>query len=349
MFRRPPDPDASHQVRSPGGYEWWYFDAEDAASQVRIVAIFLDGFVFHPGYLRRYFRYLRRPRRHAPPIASEYPCAYLCVYERGRILAQFMSQHSAGAFEASADSPRVRVGPNSMEREADGTYRLWLRGRPWRVTWRGPRRLDGQSLEADLRFRPALTHPPQDRTFLSAEMTGAEHRWILAAPMCGVEGRIRLVGVAERTIDVRGRGYHDHNFGTAPLGPGLRRWMWGRVLTDSQATTFHFAEPSDRSLPAEPHLVQVDALGMREVGVDRVEADFSLRSGSGLAYPRRVVIGDALALERPRLIDSAPFYMRLIYDASSHGGAEALCEIAYPHRLLWPVLGRMIEMSIFQD
>ena len=36
--------------------------------------------------------------------------------------------------------------------------------------------------------------------------------------------------------------------------------------------------------------------------------------------------------------------MRLIY-AADHGGT-AFCEIAYPHRLRWPVLGRMIEMSI---
>ena len=46
--------DAWHQVRSPGGYEWWYFDTQDAAQELQIVAILFEGFAFHPGYLRSY-------------------------------------------------------------------------------------------------------------------------------------------------------------------------------------------------------------------------------------------------------------------------------------------------------
>ena len=56
---------------------------------------------------------------------------------------------------------------------------------------------------------------------------------------------------------------------------------------------------------------------------------------------------DVLSLGNPRLIDSSPFYLRLIYDATTRGKAgTAFCEVAYPHRLRWPILGRMIEMSI---
>ena len=48
------------------------------------------------------------------------------------------------------------------------------------------------------------------------------------------------------------------------------------------------------------------------------------------------------------MIDSSPFYLRIMYDASLRGTqcGRAFCEVAYPHRLRWPVLGRMIEMSI---
>jgi len=66
------DPDASHDVRAPGGYEWWYFDAEDTANDRQIVAIFLNGFIFHPGYLRAYRRYMNRPTRFAPPLPQDY-------------------------------------------------------------------------------------------------------------------------------------------------------------------------------------------------------------------------------------------------------------------------------------
>src|SRR5438046_9734967 len=54
-------PDAWHNVTAPGGYDWWYFDAEDVANDRQIVAILLDGFGVHPGYLRAYARYRRWP------------------------------------------------------------------------------------------------------------------------------------------------------------------------------------------------------------------------------------------------------------------------------------------------
>jgi hypothetical protein len=54
-----------------------------------------------------------------------------------------------------------------------------------------------------------------------------------------------------------------------------------------------------------------------------------------------------LQLVNPKVVDASPFYLRLAYDASLRGiSATAFCEIAYPHRLRWPILGRMIEMSI---
>ena len=66
-----------------------------------------------------------------------------------------------------------------------------------------------------------------------------------------------------------------------------------------------------------------------------------------LAYPNRLRMGEAMELRNPRLIDSSPFYLRLIYDATCRGKqGSAFCEVAYPHRLRWPILGRMIEMSI---
>ena len=202
----PADPDGWHAVRSPGGYEWWYFDAEDAAGGLQFVAIFLEGFVFHPGYLRRYARYRSRPTRHAPPLPGEYPCAYFAVYEGGRVLAQFMTQVRPGDFHATGEGPEVRVGDNRLGRAGDGSLRLRLCARPWRLTWRGPRRTGSDQLSADLTFTPLLGKPDgeadggpgrrrrEQRTFLSREMTGAEHHWVIADPLCRVEGEIRLGG-----------------------------------------------------------------------------------------------------------------------------------------------------------
>jgi carotenoid 1,2-hydratase len=347
--------DASHQVSAPGGYEWWYFDAEDSTSDLRIVAIFLDGFVFHPGYLRTDARYRRNPTRNSPALPRDYPCAYFVVYQGQRILKQFMCQYAPGELRAKLDRADVVLASNQFHRGADGSLNIRLRGRPWELTWRGPKHLEEQTLAGEFIFKPMLAVQPMQRTFLSrdicgADLPGVDHKWAIVNPLCGVSGIIELFdpqGGGPKVIEFKGRGYHDHNYGTGPIGPGIKRWLWGRVLFEDSVCTFHYVKPKDGKCADEIHLVQADATGMREISVNRAEADWSHRSGWRLSYPDRFALDDVLVLSGPKLVDSSPFYLRVAYDALCHGKCGmAFCEIAYPHRLRWPVLGRMVEMSI---
>jgi carotenoid 1,2-hydratase len=347
-------PDASHDVRAPGGYEWWYFDAEDPATDTQVVAIFLQGFVFHPGYLRAHAAFLRRPTKRPPVLPIDFPCMYLCVYRNGKILHQFMTQYRPTDYAAATDAVDVAIGPNRLVGR-DGVLRLDLSGTPWKLTGHGPKTLTDQSLTAQLVFKPTFTHPPAERVFLSRQMTSAEHYWVIANPRCDVSGTIQLSekGSTVEQIHFTGRGYHDHNYGTGPLGPGLKRWIWGRAMLEDQVTTFHYAVPRDRSLPDEIHLVRANESSFSELRVDRVDADWRGWSMVGLRYPKRLRFvgaeshGSPLELTNARVIDAAPFYLRLMYDAEVDGRkTTAFCEVAYPHRLRWPVLGRMIEVSI---
>ena len=344
MLTQTPVADAWHQVTAPGGYEWWYFDAEDAATDLRVVAILFQGFVFHPGYLRAYDRYLRKPTKVVPPTAADYPCAYLVVYRGNAIVAQFMQQYPPAAFAAAADRVDVTVGPNRLTKDGDGTLHLSLSGTPWVLTGRGPQTLAGQTLSAELAFRPRLPHQPMQRTFFDRSWSGADHHWVLADPLCDVAGTVRLTGQPDAAI--AGRGYHDHNYGTGPIGPGLRRWTWGRVISAAgdHVMMFHLAEP--RNGEPELHLLEADAHGSRELPPTIAAVDWSRRTMTGLRYPARLSAGP-LTLRDPQVVDQSPFYLRLAYAASVRGEAgQAFCEVAYPHRLRWPVLGRMIEMSI---
>ena len=342
--RDTPAANAWHRVTSPGGYEWWYFDAEHATQDIQIVAILFDGFVFHPGYLRADTRYRRRPTRILPPLPSQYPCAYFVIYESGKVLAQFMTQYAPTEFRASTVRADIFIGPNLLTTDPGG-LRLSMSGTPWRLTASGPRHLEGSDLRAKLTFRPLFDHAPAERTFLSRRMTGAEHRWVIASPLCAVEGEVRL---GQRIIPFAGRGYHDHNYGTGPLGPGLARWTWGRLLTSDHAVIFHAAEPRDPHAPLESHLISADATGLRDLESGPPAMTGRRLTSTLLTYPRRINLGAALELSRPRLVDSSPFYLRLQYDAHQHRhpAGRAFCEIACPHRLRWPILGRMIEMSI---
>src|SRR5687767_6539330 len=61
LYTPPAHPDAWHQIRAPGGYEWWHFDAEDARHDRRLVAALFDGDAMDPRYVREYARYRRNP------------------------------------------------------------------------------------------------------------------------------------------------------------------------------------------------------------------------------------------------------------------------------------------------
>lgn len=353
LFDQNAHPDGWHDVRAPGGYEWWYFDAEDAATDTQVVVIFMAGFIFHPGYLRAYDRYIKRPTKHLPPTAGDFPCAYACVYRGGKVWKQFFTQYRADDFSAEKNRAGVRIGSLNESTDSGGAYAVRAAGTPWAITPRGPQRADQEQLSVSLTFTPARVHEPIQRTFLSRPMTGADHLWTIAAPHCRVRGQIELRHPDGSTpieaLAIEGQGYHDHNYGTAPIRQGLHRWMWGRAVFGDRVLTFHHAEPNDRTRSAETHLLELtDAGAARDIAIDRVTGDWSLacKPAMMLKYPATMSFDDRLKLSNPRVLDPSPFYMRLSYDAESRGEqARAFCEIAYPNRLSWPLLGRMIEMS----
>lgn len=349
----PPCPDGWHAVTAPGGYEWWYLDAEDRQSDLRLVGILFQGFVFHPRYLREYWHYRRHPTRVPPPLPSDYCCAYLAVYRGGTLAGQFMSQYPSQQFAARADTVDVSVGPNRLWADGAG-LQLHLQGTPWHLTATGPKRISGEKLAADVTFEPALAVPALQRRFFSRQLSGADHYWIIANPLCRARGSVMIAG---QTISLDGLGYHDHNFGTGPIGPGLKRWFWGRVLRDDRLLSFHFSRGRDPTVGNQIIAIrgQADQPDLTQNDVPLARFRFSRRTAMGLSYPAAASLGvaaegDVLRLTRGRVIDSQPFYLRLIYDAVLDGDssrpATALCEVAYPHRLRWPILGRMIELSI---
>lgn len=332
LFQNPPIADAWHNVTAPGGYEWWYFDAEDVECDRRIVAALCDGFAFHPEYLRRYNAYARDPTRVAPPRSSQYICAHFAVYHVGKVEHQFLAQYPAEQFEARRDTRHVTIGPN---RFSAGTtpqlLELFMAGRSSSQT----------ALSARLEFAPRFDHTPNELELCPRSFTGATHRWIIANALCDVNGEIH---VADSTmIPFRGRGYHDHHYGTRPIGSDIKQWFGGRLLLDDRCITFHLTCP-------QVQLIEIDSTGAQELEIEiaQVELDWSQKSAGWLRYPLQARFGDVLMLANPQVMDSSPFDLRILYDATLRGTkvARALCGVVYPQRLRMPILGRVIERRI---
>ena len=302
----PPHPNASHQVIAPGGYERWYFDAESASGDVVIVVVFSLGAPDHPDYaeyLKRDRLYRRRPTRHRPPVPAEYGAVSLSVHEHGRSLGRSIRPIPDQEFRASAGGLELSAGADTVV-SAEGSIRVTAGG-------------------ADLTFRPALPHAAREVVPPSLAILARHHHWVLAAPCCAVEGTLRVNG--GRTLTFSGRGYHDYEYGTAPMTRRVR----GRILGHASVVVFRstLAErvgPGPNPRGANAHRIEADAGGVREsvVGLDFEAA----------RHPARIEVDDNLTrLERPVALGESGSFDRLKYAISRSGEGmpadeTALCE-----------------------
>jgi hypothetical protein len=304
----PPDvADASYRVVAPGGYEWWHFDAESDSGDVVVVARLGAGFLYHPEYVRRYQSYRRRPTRHPPPVPSEYPCVEFVVFDGTRLVARHATHFPPREFEADYARPWVRVGPNELLDGDDG-LRLRLHGADEGA---------GVTMTMDLRFRPLL--PRRALDVEAAVQPPGRHHWLIVDPLCEVTGEIRLAGGRNgRELHFRGRGCHDHCFGTQPIGLSARRCRRGRVLLADRALCYQVAEPADARRTPVAAVVEAGAAGVRSVPV------LQARHGEALGKPPLLVWPQELGLavsDPPRTLGSLGHSEVVAFAASA--GAEA--------------------------
>jgi hypothetical protein len=197
--------DASHRVTSPGGYEAWIFETDSSVGDVRVVVAFFDGCPLDEAYLRRYRRYQRRPTRISPPVPADYPAVHVQATEGGRVIVRSATGFPPRSCTASVEMLDMRIGPNRVIRDGDGSIRLTL-----------------SDVSAELEFHPANTSQP---AVVPVQWGPGEHYETTGQPTYAVRGQIRLpdAGATARTILLNGRGTHRHYFGTAPLDDARNR------------------------------------------------------------------------------------------------------------------------------
>jgi hypothetical protein len=109
LFDETTPPEASHQVRAPGGYESWRIIAFDQAQDLLLYAAAHEGCLSDPAYARALRRYLRNPTRILPPLPQDYCCEELAVYHRAKRIAHSFTRISSAPSSIS-NSAEFRVG-----------------------------------------------------------------------------------------------------------------------------------------------------------------------------------------------------------------------------------------------
>jgi len=366
--------DASHRQRSPGAYEWWHFEALDAAGNGAVITFF-DGLPFHPTYLSQAGQSARRLRKSpfggAPEDAlpGHYPAAYFGLYEGGRRVAQFLNMYPPGTFEGGAETPEIRVGPNRLTLRADGSFGIVARGYPYEIHGGTPTACKDQILTATLNFEPSVAGVQHVRAFRPAGRNGATHTWVLAAPhgrMTGRVGQVSSEGIAVRDLAINAVGYHDHNYGQGPLGVGVKRIAWGHVVADDWTLAWQRTLMKGRAAKATPHpdvvlLFHRDSAEPPLVIESPVVEVSQMRTTRWLiSYPARAMMhgSDAhgnsveLVIHQDSVLEGSPFYARLAARANltvvgkgqySGTGSTTVMQL---QRVWWPLMSDMILMSI---
>jgi hypothetical protein len=339
--------DAWHRVTAPGGFEYWHFDAvgTGASAGVQIEAALFDGCPLDGGCRRRYAAYRRWPTHVRPPVAREYPGAFLAVYRQGRPAVQWLTRFAPGSIRASSEDLDVALGSCRAVAQSDGVH---LRMRHNGVKAGG----------CELVFEPATFPETIEHALASRGEAAMEHRWIVGSLACRASGYVELAG---QRIEFTGIGYRDHFFATAPP-PGC--WLWGRVVSQEHSAAFWLTGTGKKVAT-----VVVDGDGNVHVSHAAELNDFR-RAGFAQRYPRSIRIettGGELQLNAGSLVGRSPLHLRLGYEASwyprradgvavnavgdahpTFSGNSAVCHMVFAARAGWPVLGRLIERLVLQ-
>ena len=181
-----------------GSFEWWYYDAHFDDGSTAVIVFGTKPLIDRNGPLK--------------PMVS-----LTITRPDGTKAAQF-PVFPAEQFKAAKESCDVRIGPN------------WTRDEP--STGSGQRlhryevHVESGNLAADLTFTGIV--PPWRPGAGKAYFGDLDHffGWLPSIPYGTVEGTLTYDG---QTRNVKGTGYHDHNWGNIGLNEVMDHWYWGRA------------------------------------------------------------------------------------------------------------------------
>jgi predicted secreted hydrolase len=246
-----------------GTYEWWYFDAH------------LDG-----GYTIVAFFYASNPN---PGNGRRAGVELTLLRPDGTKTQKFMP-HPKSQIQASTNKADVTIGRNSLKCDCSGplpVYQLHL---------------EGEGIGFDLIYRSLVQGWKPGSGYSNFEGMGY-FAWVVPVPRAAVEGFVRD---GEKTFEVRGVGYHDHNWLNFPFQQVIEYWMWGRLYSESFTASYAYIRCNPK---LDNHTVKVLMLAKGQDAImstgefEFIKGDFRFSSAAGYSYPRTLNLAIAGQLE----------------------------------------------------
>ncbi len=265
----------------PGGYAWWYFDAESEGGAHALTIIAFIGSVFSPYYA---WSGRKTPGNH---------CA-LNVALYGARPRWTMTERS---------SRRVRIGPDRFDIGAsalswrDGELTIAVAESAAPLPW---------PVRGTVKVRPrALTA----RTF-PIDAAG-RHRWRPLAPRADFD-----VEFEAPFLRWKGEGYFDSNDGDRPLEDDFQSWNWARLHAPGQRPLI-FYDTAPRS--GAPRRLAVE-IGDDGSVLERPPPPLTRADAAPVFKMERLLGADAETSPLVhRTLEDAPFYSRSLFETTIDG------------------------------
>lgn len=262
-----PEDDALHiEVGKRGLYEWWYFDAHLESGHTIVV-----------------FFHAANPN---PGMGGKAGIEIVLLRPDGNKTQKFIP-YRASDFSASREKPDVRISGNYMKvlKSAGGlpVYEIFV---------------DEKDIGCHLTYdaevkgwKPGSGHSQFGNLGYFA--------WVVPFARASVKGTVTDGG---EPLEVKGVGYHDHNWLNFQFPRIIDYWMWGRVYSPRYTLSYAFIQCNRKM---DGHTVKVLMLADgKEVVLSTGEFEFKQKEHrysekAGHSYPAEVVITvpDALSLD----------------------------------------------------
>jgi hypothetical protein len=203
-----PKDDALHiDMKGKGTREWWYFDAR------------LDNGYTVVGFFRA-----KHERTGKTGVE-------ITIYKPDGEKIQNVIDYSHSDLSASRDIPDVKIGNNYIKVDFSNKelpiYEIFI---------------DEGEYGLHLKYTATVHGWKPGNGYI--EFGKSNHfGWIIALPRANVEGTIK---VNNETIEVKGIGYHDHNWLNFNFAMIIDYWYWGRIYSENFTVIFAYIKCNKR-------------------------------------------------------------------------------------------------------
>lgn len=240
-----------------GMYEWWYFDAHLDSGHTLVV-----------------FFHASNPN---PGLQGKIGIEIVLLRPDGDRVQKFYP-YPKSDFSAARDKPEVTMGENTLRVEE------WNAELPvYEIE------IKEKELSCHLTYR-AEVNGWKPGTGLSHFGNLGFFGWVIPFARASVEGTITD---GDKAFQVKGIGYHDHNWLNFPFQSIIEYWMWGRVYSENFTLAYAYIQCNSK---VDNHTVKVLMLAHgKEVILstgefDFLKDDFEYNPKAKYQFPKQITI-----------------------------------------------------------